>query len=86
MRVCISSPLVPLGFQGGSVVKNPPTNAVDIRDACSIPGEDPWTSKWEPTPVFLPGKSHGQRSLVSYSPWGRKGSDMTEETQHAPAP
>ena len=32
----------------------------------------PWRKKWQPTPVFLPGKFHGQRSLVSYSPWGRK--------------
>ena len=30
----------------------------------------PWRNKWQPTPVFLPGKSHGQRSLVGYSPWG----------------
>ena len=37
----------------------------------------PWRRKWQPTPVFLPGKSHGQRSLVGYSPWGRKESDMT---------
>ena len=37
-----------------------------------------WRRKWQPTPVFLPGKSHGQRSLVGYSPWGRKESDMTE--------
>ena len=34
--------------------------------------------KWQSTPVLLPGKSHGQRSLVGYSPWGRKESDMTE--------
>ena len=34
--------------------------------------------KWQPTPVFLPGESHGQRSLVDYSPWGCKESDMTE--------
>ena len=34
--------------------------------------------RWHPTPVFLPGKSHGQRSLVSCSPWGREESDMTE--------
>ena len=33
---------------------------------------------WQPTLVFLPGKSHGRRSLVGYSPWGRKESDMTE--------
>ena len=32
----------------------------------------PWRRKWQPTPVFLPGKSHGQRSLVGYSPWGHK--------------
>ena len=31
-----------------------------------------WNKKWQPTLVFLPGKSHGQRSLVGYSPWGRK--------------
>ena len=35
--------------------------------------------KLQPTPVFLPGKSHGQRSLVGYSPWGRKESDTTEQ-------
>ena len=38
----------------------------------------PWRRKWQPTPVFLPGESHGQRSLVGYSPWGRKESDTTE--------
>ena len=38
----------------------------------------PWRSKWQPTPVILPGKSRGQRSLVGYSPWGRKESDTTE--------
>ena len=40
--------------------------------------EDPWRRKWQPTPVFLPGEFHGQRSLVGYSPWGRKESDTTE--------
>ena len=45
---------------------------------------NPWVGnisgrrKWQPTPVFLPGKSHGQRSLVGYSPWGREEWDMTE--------
>ena len=34
--------------------------------------------KWQPTPVLLPGESHGQRSLVGYSPWSRKESDTTE--------
>ena len=41
-------------------------------------GKIPWRRKWQPTPVFLPGKSHGQRSLVGYSPWGRKESDTTK--------
>ena len=40
--------------------------------------EIPWRRKWQSTPVLLPGKSHGQRSLVGYSPWGRKESDTTE--------
>ena len=35
--------------------------------------------KWQPTPVLLPGESHGQRSLVGYSPWGHKESDTTEQ-------
>ena len=42
-----------------------------------------WRRKWQPTPVVLPGESHGQRSLVGYSPWGLKESDTTERlTQH----
>ena len=51
---------------------------------CRRPGLDPWVRKipwrrkWQPTPVLLPGKSHGQRSLVDYSAWGLKESDTTE--------
>ena len=43
-----------------------------------------WRKKWQPTPVFLPGKSHGQRSLVGYSSWGRKEMETTERlsTRH----
>ena len=65
-----------MGFPGGSVVKNMPVKA---GDAGSIPGSGkiPWRRKWQPTPVFLPGKSHGQRSLVGSGPWGCKESDMT---------
>ena len=37
-----------------------------------------WRRKWHPTPVFLPGEAHGQRSLAGYSPWGHKESDLTE--------
>ena len=46
---------------------------------------DPWVGKiswrraWQPTPVFLPGESHGQRSLAGYSPWGHRESDTTEQ-------
>ena len=42
-------------------------------------GRIPWRGKWQPTPVFLPGKSHGQRSLAGYSPWGRKEPDTTQQ-------
>ena len=41
-------------------------------------GKSPWRREWQPTPVFLPGEFHGQRSLAGYSPWGRKEWDMTE--------
>ena len=63
------------GFPGNSVVKNPAAKAGD---------SDPWVrmiswrKKWQATPVLLPGESHGQRSLVGYSPWGPKESDTTE--------
>ena len=54
---------------------------------CGRPGFDPWVGKilwrrkWQLTPVFLPGESHGRRSLVGYSPRGHKRSDMTERLQ-----
>ena len=41
-------------------------------------GKIPWRRKWQPTPVFLRGESHGWRSLVGYSPWGCKESNTTE--------
>ena len=61
------------------VVKNPSANAGDIRDTGSIPelGRSPGGI---PTPVALPGKSHGLRSLVGYYPWGPKESDTIEVT------
>ena len=49
----------------------------------SLSREDPLRRAWQLTPVFLPRESHGQRSLVGYSPWGHKESDMTEATKHA---
>ena len=42
----------------------------------------PWRRAWQPTPVFLPGESHGQRSLAGYSPWGCQESDTTERGWH----
>ena len=45
----------------------------------SLGWEDPWRKRWQPTPVLLLGKFHGQRSLVDYSPWGHKESDMTKQ-------
>ena len=39
----------------------------------------PWRRKWQPTPVFLPGEFHGQRSLVGYSLWGHKESDIADQ-------
>ena len=65
------------GFPGGSVVKNPPASA---GDAGSIPGlgRFPWRRKREPTPVLLPGRSHGQGRLEGYSPQGGKGQGTAE--------
>ena len=62
--------------------KNPP----EMQDAGSIPGKIPWRRKLQPTPVFLPRKSHGQRSLASYSPWGdkRAGYDLAIKQQQNP--
>ena len=61
------------------LVKNPPANAGDVRDSGSIPGlgKIPWRRAWQLTPVFLPGESHGQRSLVGYSPGGHRELDTT---------
>ena len=50
------------------VVKSPPANAGDTRDAGSIPESGRFAEGGHGTPVFLPGESHGQRSLASYSP------------------
>ena len=63
--------------------KNPPANggeAGDAKDGGSIPasGKIFWSMKWQPTPVFLLGKVHGQGSQVGSSPWDHKGLDTTE--------
>ena len=52
-------------------------------DSGSIPGlgRSPWSRKWQPTPVLLPGESYGQKILVGYSPRGHKESDTTERVR-----
>ena len=74
------------GFPGGAVLKNPLANAGDERDVGSIPGlgRFPWSGKWQLTPVFLPGKLQGQRSLVGYSPWLQR--DGHDRHTHACTP
>ena len=63
----------------GSVAKNLSANIGDAGDGFSPwVGKTLWRRKWLPTLAFLPGKSHRQRSLVGWSPWGRKESDKTE--------
>ena len=63
------------------VIKNSPANAGDVR--CRLDpwvGKIPWRRKWQPTPVLLPEESHGQRTLVGYSPYGCEESDTAEAT------
>ena len=48
----------------------------------SLGQEDPLEEGWQPNLVFLPGESHGQKSLVGYSPWGHRESDIAEVTAH----
>ena len=67
------------------MVKNLPACAGDKRErqAPPLPGRKlPWRRAWQPTPVLLPGESHGQRSLVGHSPWGHTELNMTEATLH----
>ena len=76
----VSQILLPISiknFPGGSEDKASASNAEDLG---SIPGlgRSPGEGKWQPIPVFLPGESHGQRSLAGCSPWGHKESDTTE--------
>ena len=74
------------GFPSVAVVKNPLANAGDSKDAGSISWfwKIPWRKKWQPISIFLPEKSHGQRSLAGYSPWGLKELDVTEHAQVVP--
>ena len=62
-----------------TVGPNGKESACNAGDLGLIPGqEDPWRRAWQPTPVFLPGEFHEQRSLAGYSPWSPEASDTTE--------
>ena len=69
-----------MGFPSGASGKESARNAGDARDTGLFPGlgTSPRRKAWQPIPVFLPGESHGQRSLVGYSPCSHKESDTTE--------
>ena len=78
MILCIKS----VGFPGGATGKEP-TFQCKKHKRCGFSawvGKIPWKRAWQSTPVFLPGESHGQRSLAGHSPWGHKESDRTDVT------
>ena len=70
-----------LGFPGGDTGKEPTCQCRRHKRLGFDPwvGKSPWRRAWQLTPVFLPGESHGQRSLAGYSPWSLKESDTTEQ-------
>ena len=70
------------GFLGGASSTEPTYQSKSLKRHRFDPWirKIPWRWAWQPTPVFLPGASYGQRSLVGYSPWGCKQSDMTKAT------
>ena len=69
-----------MGFLGGTSGKEPACHCRRCRRRGFDPwvGKIPWRRAWQPTPVFLPGELHGQRSLAGYSPWDHEELDMTE--------
>ena len=69
------------GLPGSSDGKESACNAGDPGWIPGL-GRSPGDWKWLPTPVFLPGESHGQKNLVGYSPWGCKESHTTERLTH----
>ena len=78
------SSLLPMsmGCPGGSSGKEPASQYRRHKSRGFSPWvrKIPWRRAWQPTPVFLSGKSHGERSLAGYSPWGHKESDTIEAT------
>ena len=86
MITCLQDPerLQDLEFAECNSDRFPGGSEVSVCPECGRPGFNPWVGKipwrrkWQPTPVLLPGESHGGRSLVGYSPQGRKELDTTE--------
>ena len=73
---------ISLGFEGGAGGKEPSCQRRRHKRREFDPWvrKIPWRRKWQLTPVFLPGESHGLRSLEGYAPWGHEESDTTEVT------
>ena len=71
---------LPKGFPGGASGEEPACQYRRCKRCVFDPwvGKIPWRRKWQPIPVFLPGKSHRQRILAGYSPWSREEPDTTE--------
>ena len=63
------------------MVRNPSANAREVKRHGF--GKMPWRRTWQPTPIFLPGESHGKRSLVGYSPSGQIELDTMDMTKYA---
>ena len=92
LKLCCWAPDFLFGKTGGKGrTKKNPSNSAGKEPACQCRrckrrrfdpwvGTLPWRRKWQPTPVFLPGKFHGQRNLAGYSPWGCKEPDTIEQT------
>ena len=75
-----------MGFPGGGSGKEPTCQCRRHKKWCGFDpwmGKIPWRRAWQPTPVFLPGESHGQRRLAGYSPGGHRELDTTEQPEHA---
>ena len=61
-----------ISFPGSSLVAQSGKNLPAVQETWAWVGKITCRRKWQPTPVFVPGESHGQKSLAGYSPWGRK--------------
>ena len=70
-----TTPALAVGFFGASLLTQMVKNLHAMQETQVLSLGIPWRRKWQPTPVFLPGESHGQRVLEGYSPWGSQRHD-----------